>query len=90
MKYQCPRCTFGNLVPITITYVRMWGNHLVTIPNFAAWRCDSCGFTRYDSAALAQTNLLLGADGDPRMSQSRWQTQQADGPGESGPRRWSF
>ena len=90
MKYQCPRCTFGNLLPTTITYVRLWGMHLVTIPNFAAWHCDSCGFTRYDGAALAQAELLFGPDGEPGITQSRWQTQHNDGPGESGPRRWSF
>ena len=77
-------------MPAKITYVRLWGRHLVTIPNFAAWYCDSCGYTRYDSSALARVELLFGSDGDNIADSPRWQSRQAEGPGERGPRRWSF
>jgi YgiT-type zinc finger domain-containing protein len=90
MKYHCPSCTFGNLLPAKITYVRLWGQHLITIPNFAAWHCDSCGYTRYDSAALARVELLFGLDSDTMTDTPQWHSRQTEGPGERGPRRWSF
>jgi hypothetical protein len=77
-------------MPTRITYVRLWGQHLVTIPNFMGWHCDSCGYTRYDSAALAQVELLLGVDTSTISDAPQWQSHQTEGPDESGPRRWSF
>ncbi len=90
MTYHCPKCAFGNLLPAKITYVRLWGSHLVTIPNFSAWHCDSCGYTRYDSTALARIELLFGLDGDPITDLPQWQSHKTEGPGKRGPRRWSF
>ena len=90
MKYHCPSCAFGNLRPAKITYARFWGQHLVTIPNFDAWHCDSCGYTRYDSVALARVELLFGLDGDTITESPQWQSRKAEGPGKRGPRRWSF
>ena len=48
MSYSCPKCAFGTLKPTRITYLRRWGDQMVTLPDFAAWRCDSCSYTRYD------------------------------------------
>ncbi len=91
MIYTCPSCGYGRLRSIRSVYTRRWGDAFVTVPNFPAWRCDHCGYTRYDAAALAQIELVLGPDEDdlaeqgvlPRMSEG-------NGPGERGPRRWSF
>lgn len=89
MNYSCPRCNVGHLRPIKSTFVRRWGDQLLTSPNFAAWRCDVCSYTRYDTAALAQVELLVGPDEEsldqPRASHAR----RAEGPDERGPRRWS-
>lgn len=88
MSYSCPVCNVGNLQPVKITYARPWGAQLVVIPDFAAWRCDSCGFTRYDVAALAQVRLLLGPDEEELAELYRRRSPQTEGPGEIGPRRW--
>ncbi len=90
MSYVCPACGYGRLQPFRSIYTRRWGETFVTVPNFPAWRCDHCGYTRYDNAALAHIELVLGPDEDelteggaqPRLGQG--------GPGERGPRRWSF
>lgn len=87
MNYPCPNCHFGSLKPSKITYTRRWGAQLIVIPDFDAWRCDSCGFTRYDAVALAQVRLLLGPEED-EWSEPRRRSQPAEGPGEAGPRRW--
>ncbi len=63
----------------------------MTVPNFPAWRCDHCGYTRYDAAALARLELLLGPDEeDLTEAGSTSRVAGAPGPGERGPRRWSF
>ncbi len=77
----------GSLKPIKITYTRHWGQHLIVVPNFAAWRCDSCGFTRYDSTALAQIRMLLGPD-EEELIEPYPRRAHPKGPGEIGPRRW--
>ncbi|MBN2001844.1 MAG: hypothetical protein JXA21_00700 [Anaerolineae bacterium] len=77
----------GTLKPIKITYTRRWGQQLIVAPDFAAWRCDSCGFTRYDSAALAQIRLLLGPD-EEELIEPYLRRTRTEGPGEIGPRRW--
>jgi YgiT-type zinc finger domain-containing protein len=89
MNYNCPNCTFGNLKPSKITYARRVGNRVVTMPGFSAWRCDFCGYTRYDVAALAKVELLLGPDEDTWEEPFRRRPQQTEGPGERGPHRWS-
>ena len=87
VNYTCPNCAMGNLKPIRITYTRRWGQQLIVAPDFAAWRCDSCGFTRYDSAALAKIRLLLGPDEEELIEPYLRRTRR-EGPGEIGPRRW--
>ncbi|HSQ39786.1 MAG TPA: YgiT-type zinc finger protein [Anaerolineales bacterium] len=89
MSYTCPVCNVGNLKPVKITYARQWGTRLIVIPDFAAWRCDSCSFTRYDGAALAQVRLLLGPDEEELIEPYYRRSPQAEGPGEIGPRRWT-
>jgi len=89
VNYPCPECHFGTLKSTKITYTRQWGTRLIVVPDFAAWRCDSCGFTRYDAAALAHIRLLLGPEEDEWREPYRHRSQPAEGPGEAGPRRWS-
>ncbi len=88
MNYSCPNCSFGSLKPIKITYVRRWGPSFITVPNFSAWRCDSCNYTRYDAAALTRLELILGPDIDDWSEAYFQRPQPSEGPGERGPRRW--
>ena len=90
MTYSCPVCSGGSLKPTEITYLRQWNGRMVTLPNFPAWRCDSCGYTRYDSAALARVELVFGPDADSLMESPMWRTRRTSGPDDRGPRRWSY
>ncbi len=89
MKYACPACPFGSLRPVKSTYVRRMGNVFVTRPDFSAWRCDCCGYTRYDAAALAQLELLLGPDPEGWDEACPTCARQVTGPANCGPHRWS-
>jgi hypothetical protein len=63
---------------------------MVTMPNFAAWQCDVCGYTRYDGAALVRIDLLFGPDAESLTTTTRWPSRAADGPAERGPQRWPY
>lgn len=89
MTYTCPNCGIGTLKPSRLTYLRRVGSRMVTLPNFAAWTCDSCRFTRYDNAALARIEHLLGPDIESVLDQVNWRFRASKGPAEHGPRRWS-
>lgn len=88
--YTCPNCAFGTLKPTRITYLRRWGDAIVTLPNFAAWQCDSCSYTRYDREALARLEMIFGPDIESLEETPLWRTRAAKGPDERGPHRWSY
>ncbi len=90
MKYSCSRCAFGELRPAKSTYVRRVGTHLLTIPDFPVWRCDCCGNTRYDSAALSMITSILGPEEDDFGDVRRSYSKSREGPDEDGPHRWSM
>ncbi|OQA21631.1 MAG: hypothetical protein BWY63_01196 [Chloroflexi bacterium ADurb.Bin360] len=89
MRHRCPRCSFGTLRPAHSTYVRRVGWRVITVPNFAFWRCDACGYARYDIAALARVDLLLGPEMDSLDEPGDLFPGPTDGPATRGPRRWS-
>lgn len=89
MRHRCPRCSFGNLRPTRSTYVRQVGGQVVTVPNFTLWRCDVCGFSRYDTAALARVDLLLGPEPPEFDDPDDVPSGASEGPAGRGPRRWS-
>ncbi len=81
----------GHMRPTQSTYARRLGARLVTVPKFPLWRCDFCGYTRYDTRALAQLDVLLTPEADSwdedEISQTR--ARPTEGPANRGPRRWS-
>ena len=88
--YPCPQCNMGHLRPTRSAYVRRMGKRLVTMPNFSLWRCDFCGYTRYDVTALARVELLLGPNTeDIDEEESLSARRQGEGPANRGPQRWS-
>lgn len=89
MRHRCPRCSFGHLRPARSSYVRRVGRRIITVPNFTVWRCDACGYTRYDIAALARVDLLLGPEIDELDEPVEVLPGSREGPAERGPRRWS-
>lgn len=86
---RCPQCPFGVLRPVKSTYVQPWGSHTLTVPNFTMHRCDYCGHTRYDMAALSLVTRLLGPESEEWHQPLRRRHYQTEGPGDRGPRSWS-
>lgn len=85
MTYGCLKCASGTLKRTRITHLRRWGDQMVTLSSFAAWRCDSWSYTRYDGAAPAQLEMIFGPDVDHLAETSLWRTHSAGGPGERAP-----
>ncbi len=89
MKHRCPRCNFGHLHTTRSSYVRRMGRRLVTVPGFRLWRCDFCGYTRYDAVSLARIETLLGPDITEGDDATSFLAARTEGPAERGPHRWS-
>jgi len=75
----CEICHAGSLYPHRATYARWHAGHFVVLPGVPAWRCDVCGDTFYDAAALTQLTLLLG----PEMGTQHPRRWRPYGPDES-------
>jgi YgiT-type zinc finger domain-containing protein len=90
VTYSCSNCGVGILKPTKITFLRRIGSRMITLPNFAAWTCDACHFTRYDNAALARIELVLGPDFESVLDTVNWRFRATHGPAEHGPHRWSY
>lgn len=58
-SFPCPRCQIGHCQPIQTTYVQMYGDQLISIPDVAAWRCDICGLQEFNPEALLHISKLL-------------------------------
>lgn len=50
--YTCPRCGVGRCQPTTTTFVDLFGNSLINIPNVPANICDVCHFAEFDPSAI--------------------------------------
>jgi YgiT-type zinc finger domain-containing protein len=66
LAYVCPHCPTGSLRLSRVVFAHWYGGQFITIPNFPAWVCDVCGAREYDTAALEQVQMLLGAEFDLR------------------------
>jgi hypothetical protein len=49
-----------------VVFAHWYAGQFITIPNFPGWVCDVCGAREYDSVALEQVQMLLGAEFDLR------------------------
>ena len=58
----CLKCQGGRQHLQTVTLMTWLGDDLITVPDFPAWVCDLCGYSVYDSQALAHLSLLLNPD----------------------------
>ena len=59
---KCEFCRIGTLRAKTITYTRVYNDHLISMPNVTAWVCDVCGDLLYDQTTVLRLELLLGSD----------------------------
>lgn len=79
--YPCPECQLGILAPRRVSYFTVQGGNVVSVPDFPAWVCDVCGRCEYDSAALAELNVMLSSGRLPRRARRRRGGPEAPRPG---------
>lgn len=66
MNYQyrdfCPRCQIGRLKPGKATYLRVYNDNIVALPDALAFICDVCHFQEFDTLALRDVWALISSD----------------------------
>lgn len=68
---RCRECAFGRLHRKYVTYFTWMGEELITVPDFPALVCDSCGWRQYDGNAVNRLAVLL----NPVFNQSTEKTK---------------
>ncbi len=61
----CPHCLVGRMHLRLITYVHVYNDTMVSVPNTPAWKCDFCHAVEYDVDALMRIEALVGEAGPP-------------------------
>ena len=65
MVHVCPNCHIGHLHEARAPYVQLYNATLIHMPNVAAWKCDVCGETYFDTQTIRQLEVLIGDSGPP-------------------------
>lgn len=56
---KCDECYIGRCKPVSLTYMRKVGRHIVMLPDAPAYRCDMCGNIEFDAGFLLTMQVLL-------------------------------
>lgn len=56
---QCTECLVGRCQPAVLPYLRMFGTHMIILPNAPASKCDVCGEVYYQPEFLMTMQLML-------------------------------
>jgi len=72
--FICPVCHMGHLDLKLTTYVRQYGETLISVPNTPAWICDVCHERQFDPMSIQRIETLIGQGGPPP---NRYRPEQA-------------
>jgi YgiT-type zinc finger domain-containing protein len=61
----CNVCHIGRQRLHLVTYVQVYHQTLVSVPNTPAWECDFCHTVQYDEQAIQRINALVEQSGPP-------------------------
>lgn len=61
----CPNCQMGRLDLQLTTFIQLYGETLVSVPNTPAWVCDICHSQQIDPESIQRLELLIGQTGAP-------------------------
>jgi len=75
---NCEECHIGRCKPVSLTYMRKIGRHMVILPDAPARQCDMCGDSRFDSGFLLTMQVLLERLTDNRNRSGRKKQPVAD------------
>jgi hypothetical protein len=56
---QCDKCYVGRCQPAVLPYMRMFGMHMVILPNAPANKCDVCGNVEFQPEFLMTMQVML-------------------------------
>ena len=56
---QCDDCFVGRHQPAVLPYMRMFGTHMIILPNAPASKCDVCGKVDYQPEFLLTMQVML-------------------------------
>jgi YgiT-type zinc finger domain-containing protein len=63
--FVCPACRMGHLDLRLTTYVRQYGQTLISVPGTPAWVCDVCHERHFDPSSVQRIEMLIGQAGPP-------------------------
>jgi YgiT-type zinc finger domain-containing protein len=58
----CPQCGTGILHIEKKIFFKIFGEDVISVPDFPFWKCSVCKWTEYDVEALDQLIKLLGVN----------------------------
>jgi YgiT-type zinc finger domain-containing protein len=61
----CPMCHLGHLQLRVATYMRQFGETLISAPNTPVFECDVCHHREFDRLTVQRIELLVGQNGAP-------------------------
>jgi hypothetical protein len=56
---QCDECFVGRCQPAILPYMRMFGMHMIVLPNAPASKCDVCGKVDFQPEFLLTMQVML-------------------------------
>ena len=56
---QCNECGVGRCKLVILPYLRMFGTHMIVLPNAPASKCDVCGTVDYQPEFLLTMQVML-------------------------------
>ncbi len=69
--FPCPNCQIGICQPKRTTYLTIYNNMLVSVPNTAVWQCDICQYQEFEHQTIAHLESLLGiSDNVPELQRN--------------------
>lgn len=60
--YTCPRCGVGRCQPTKTTFIDVFADQILSIPNVSANICDVCHFAEFDQSAIESLWDEIGID----------------------------
>lgn len=64
-RIVCPMCHLGHLQLRVATYMRQFGETLITAPNTPVFECDVCHHREFDRPTVQRIEMLVGQVGAP-------------------------
>lgn len=64
-RIVCPMCRLGHFRLRTATYIRQFGETLISMPNTPVFECDVCHHREFDRVIVERVEMLVGQVGAP-------------------------